>query len=49
MPRVNRVSDASAAMAAMFHTDVDAYDPIRDVSAGRLPDLATFDALTAPI
>lgn len=49
MPRVNRVSDASAAMAAMFHTDVDAYDPSRDVSAGRLPDLATFDALTAPI
>ena len=49
MSRVNRVSDASAAMAELFHTDVDNYDPAKDVSGGRLPDLATYDALTAPI
>jgi salicylate hydroxylase len=49
MPRVSRVSDASAAMAELFHADVDNYDPAKDVSGGRLPDLATYDALSAPI
>ena len=50
MDRVYAVTDASAAMGKIFHMDVaDDYTQERDFSAGRLPGLFTYDAVTAPL
>lgn len=50
MQRAYMVTDASAAMGKIFHMDVaDDYSQDRDFSAGRLPGLFTYDAVTAPL
>jgi salicylate hydroxylase len=49
MDRVSAVADASEAMSQLFHTDADDYTPARDVTAGQMGSLYTYDAVTAPI